>query len=132
MLRVRCWWCRRSRFKVLTRRRQQLPPEHCVLPGPGQQLFNPGLVTMVTPSRDTEESAEHRRHYTTTRTTTGDSVTHREKAMDADALHITSPWHWQSCLNHYFLNTFLSLLSPTIFGHFVLDDWVKISFSISV
>ena len=113
VLRVRCW-CR-SGFKVLTRRRQQLPLEHCA-ELPRHQLFNPGHGNYGNPV------TRHRGEYST--------PTPRQPlaflfairiCQDAGVLHITSSWHWQSCLNHYFPITFFCLYCHP-FGHFELED----------
>ena len=102
MLRVRCWWwCCRSRFKVLTRRRQQLPLEHCA-ELPRHQLFNPGHGNYGNPV------TRHRGEYSTP--STGPPLAFLfaiRICQDAGVLHITSSWHWQSCLNHYFPIIFL-------------------------
>ena len=96
VLRVRCWWCWcRSRFKVLTRRRQQLPLEHCA-ELPRHQLFNPGHGNYGNPV------TRHRGEYSTPTPRPPLAFLFAIRiCQDAGVLHITSSWHWQSCLNHY-------------------------------
>ena len=122
VLRVRCWWCWcRSGFKVLTRRRQQLPLEHCA-ELPRHQLFNPGHGNYGNPV------TRHRGEYSTPPPRQPLAFLYAIRiCQDAGVLHITSSWHWQSCLNHYFPITFFVF---TVIHLAILS--LNISFSVSV
>ena len=122
VLRVRCWWwCCRSRFKVLTRRRQQLPLEHCA-ELPRHQLFNPDHGNYGNPV------TRHGGEYSTPPPRQPLAFLYAIRiCQDAGVLHITSSWHWQSCLNHYFPITFFVF---TVIHLAILS--LNISFSVSV